>query len=391
MTLLLFVLDNKSYIFRTKIKLDDMRLIIFILAMVMVYPAFGQRKKRSDEEAVVTYVEGITYSLPRTGVRIKVKALKEFFQPGPYASYAGQLLGINEVKTSESVKWSITGIEIQTFSEPDPEQVYKAMGEGAYNLSLTPEGCLAGVNIPGGNFKSSEAEVNSYLQNPGNEEEFLFADFNDTPLYVEGDSTNNYRPVRVGAETKAAQAAARIFECRLSRFHMAAGFMDEFHPDGEAYKVSLEQLNNIEKNYLSLFTGRTTRKTEVFSFDFIPGPSSEKGDVVFRFSEDNGVVPASDLSGKPVVLKVEPEKNLTNKYSAMVKSDNPSAGESGVFYRMPAIATVNIIYELKTVASSRIVLPQFGLTAPVPEELLYGGYRIEIHPETGAVRSVMSK
>ena len=368
-----------------------MRLIVLALALIMVYPASGQRRKKADDEAVATFVEGITYTLPRTGVRLRVKAVREHFHPGPYASYAGQLLGINEVNTRESVKWSIAKIEIQTFCEPDPEQVYKALGEGAVNLSLTPQGCLAGINTPSVHYEPSEVVVNSYIQNSENNENFSFADFNDTPLYVEGDSANNYRPLRISADTKAAEAAARILECRLSRFHMVAGFLDEFHPDGEAYRISLEQLNKIEKNYMSLFAGRTTRSSEVYSFDFVPGLSSEKGDVVFRFSEDAGVVPASDLSGKPVILKVEPEKSLIDKYSGLVKSDNPSAGESGIYYRMPATTTVSIIYELSNIASARIVLPQFGRTAPVPEDLLYGDYIIHIHPETGAIKSVVHK
>jgi hypothetical protein len=111
--------------------------------------------------------------------------------------------------------------------------------------------------------------------------------------------------------------------------------------------------------------------------------------VVFRFSEDNGVVPASDLSGKPVTVRVNPVEGLKSKYTTLAASENPAAGESGVFYRMPGMANLEIIFEVKTIASARVLLPQLGETAPVPEELLYGEYSIEIHPQTGAIKSVV--
>jgi hypothetical protein len=367
------------------------RLLVFILAITLVVPAFGQRKKKEDGTATPVFSEGITYALPRTGVRIYVKTVKETFEPGPYATYADQLLGVTDAKTSAGVKWAINEVVIETFAEPDPDQVHKALGDASFLLSLAPDGCLAGINSSVAVQETKPVKTNRLISVPEKNDGFSFQNINDSPLYTTGDSTNNFRPVRIGADQKAAQAAARVLQCRMTQFDMAAGRMDEFHPDGTAYKVSLDELKEIEKEYLSLFTGRTTYREEMFSFDFVPGASSEKGDVIFRFSDENGVVPASDLSGKPVAVKVEPEKNLAGKYSGLAKSDNPVAGESGVYYRMPGIATISVVYELKTIASARAVVAQLGAVAPVPEELLYGEYAVEIHPETGAIKSVSKK
>jgi hypothetical protein len=367
-----------------------MRLIIIILATVLAFPVFGQRK-RGEEDIAPAYHDGVIYSLPRTGLRVNITAVKENFEPGPYSSYARQLLGINDAKNSKSVKWFITDIDIETFSEPDPAQVYKALGDIAHAVSLTPDGRLAGINSDVDLLSPDVAEVNKYIEKPDLDDDFSFADFNDSPIYTEGDSTTNYRPVRVSDDVKAAEAAARILECRLSRFHMAAGLMDEFHPDGKAYQVSLDELIRMEKNYMTLFTGRTTYSTRTFSFDFIPAASSEQGSVICRFSPEKGVLPAADLSGKPVTVKVEAEKQLNEKYSGLSSSEDPMAGVSGVYYRLPVTADVKIIYDLNIIASLRMVLPQFGVIAPLPEDLLMGDYRIEIYPETGAVKSVLKK
>ena len=368
------------------------RIILIILTVLIVVPSFGQRRRKGDDETVPTFTEGIIYSLPRTGIRIYVQATKETFEPGPYSMFAEQLLGIEDVRRQSSVQWIIEDVQLETFSEPDPTQVYKALGEGAFTVSLTPEGCLAGINASTDISSNAAVKTNRFLDKTDIEDNFSFSNFNDTPLYIPGDSTNNFRPMRVSNEKKASEAAARILECRLTRFHMVAGLMDEYHPDGVAYEVSLEELDRIEKNYLSLFIGRNTYDSKMFSFDFVPSAATTgRGEVVFRFSEDNGVVPASDLSGKPVTVKVNPVEGLKEKYNTLATSENPSAGESGVYYRMPGLANLEIIFELKTIASARITLTQLGETAPVPEELLYGGYSIEIHPQTGAIKSVSKK
>jgi len=368
-----------------------MRLILFVLIILIVNPVFGQRRNRDDEEVIPTYTEGITYSLPRTGLKIYVKAIKEEFQPGPYAAYAEQLLGITDAKNRASVNWDIEDVKVTTFSEPDPNQVYKAMGEAAFLVSLTPEGCLAGINT------SAEANAilnvvsNGFVKSPEFHDDFSFANINDSPLYTPGDSTNNFRPIRIGTDVKAAEAAKRILEARRFMYDMAAGMMDEFHPDGKAYEVSLKELKEIEKDYMSLFVGRTIHESKTYSFDFVPSPSVSAGEVVFRFSDENGVVSASDLSGKPVMLKVQPVEGFKQKYSATASSQNPAAGESGIFYRLPAVAEIELIYELETIATLRTTIVQYGDVAPFPEDLLTGEFEIHIHPETGAVKSITRK
>lgn len=368
-----------------------MRSLILFLVIILAVPAFGQRKKQADAEVTPAFTEGITYTLPRTGMRIHVEAVKETFEPGPYAQYASQLLGISDVRNKPVVKWVISGANLETFSEPDPDQVYKAMGDAAFLVSLTPSGCLAGINSTSASYDKSQQNTFTYLDEDIEDDGFDFSHFNHSPVYTQGDSTNNYRPVRMNDEDKAVEAAKRILECRNTRFHIAAGLMDEFHPDGQAYEESIEELDRIEKNYLALFTGRTTYEKQKVGFNFVPTSSSEKGDVVFRFSEEDGVLPATNLAGKPVMLKVEPEKILISKFSELASSSNPDAGSSGLYYRMPVMANINLIYELNTVATTRVLLPQFGKVAPVPEELLFGEYSIEIHPETGAVKSVSRK
>lgn len=367
-----------------------MKYLLVIIAFMLVWPASGQRNKKDDDSAPVI-TEGVVYSLPRTGLRLYVKAVKESYVPGPYAAYAEQLLGVKNVATRAANQWKISEVNIETFAEPDPEQVHKAMGDAAYLVSLTAEGCLVGINAGVADVQPKPVKTNKILASPEKSEDFSFDYFNDKPLYSAGDSTNRFRPTRVSEEQKMAEAAKRVIECRRAQFEMAAGLLDEFHPDGEAYKASLNELKSIERKYMSLFTGKKTRSEDVFSFEIVPSKSSGKGEVVFRISDEKGIVPASDLSGKPVTLEFELEKSLNDKYAQLAKPENPQAAESTVFYRIPAIATVNVTSELSVISSVRTAFAQFGVVAPIPREWTNGNYVVKFHPETGAVKSVIKK
>ncbi|WP_321371398.1 DUF4831 family protein [uncultured Draconibacterium sp.] len=370
-----------------------MRYLIVIIAVLLVIPTFGQRKKKDDEVGVVpTYVEGIPYTLPRTGIKIHVKAVCEKFVPGPYAAYAEQLLGIKNAKTRATSNWTITDVEMGTFAEPDPEQVHKAWGEVAALLNLTPNGCLAGINA-GSMTLPAYAQVasNSGLQKPDFDDGFSFDYLTDRPSYYPGDSTNNFRPTKVSMEQKAAEAAQRILDCRMNQYDMAALMMDGEHPDGKAYEVSMKELKEIEKDYIQLFVGRTTYKKQNYSVDYVPGSTVKSGQVVFRVSDDKGIVPATDLSGKPVMMEFERVEELNQKLSAQTSSENPDAGASGIYFRLPGVATVRLIYEMNELASARLSIAQFGVVAPFPEDFLGGDYAVELHPETGAIKSVQLK
>ncbi len=369
-----------------------MKYLVLIIAILLVIPTYGQKKKKDDEDTMTpAYQEGITYALPRTGINVQVKAIREVFQPGPYAAFAEQLLGIKNAKTRAASAWSIAETKIETFAEPDPEQVYKALGDGAFMVSLTANGCLSGINISENTNDLPQIQSNKTFQKPDLDDGFSFDYFTDTPTYFPGDSTNNFRPTKISMEQKAAEAAQRILDCRMNQYDLAALRIDGEYPDGKAYEVSLKELKRIEKDYIQLFVGRTTHKKETYSFDFVPASKPVSGQVVFRISDEKGVVAASDLSGKPVMIEFELTEALTKKYNANASSDNPSAGQKGIYYRMPGLATVKIIHNMNVIATARTTIAQFGVVAPLPEELLEGNYAVEIHQETGAIKSITQK
>jgi hypothetical protein len=47
--------------------------------------------------------------------------------------------------------------------------------------------------------------------------------------------------------------------------------------------------------------------------------------------------------------------------------------------------------DMNVIATARVTIAQFGVVAPLPEELLFGEYSIEYNSESGAIKSILKK
>ena len=368
-----------------------MKITIFAIGLVFLastlFAGPKDDKKKEVPGASATPTEGVIYSLPQTGIRVYIKATRERFVNGPFYQYAPKMLGIENAPSASSDRWNMDEMRIEAFSEPDPDQVHKALGQAAQLVSLTESGILAGINTTI-QVKESGILTQQFLtKNLDNQ--VKFTDMSIWSYFPQSDSTKSFKMVSGNIEQKAAEAAETIFNLRNSRFNLLTNANDEPLPDGKSFEVMAEELGKMEENYLSLFIGKSSKQTYNFSFEYIPGSKTMKGEVFFRFSEDRGVLPKSDLSGRPIVIEVNKSEDLASKQSVLSSSENPEAGKSGIFYRMPGMAEIRILDGSTQLAGARVPIAQFGTTAPIPENLLDGNYKLEFYPNTGAIKSIL--
>ena len=97
------------------------------------------------------------------------------------------------------------------------------------------------------------------------------------------------------------------------------------------------------------------------------------------------------MSGKPIVIDLKKMDDLASAQAKQAASSNPSAGTSGVFYRVPGKAEIHVLNGINLMASTRADIAQFGTVVPLPEELLDGNYQISFHPKTGGIKSIQHK
>lgn len=371
------------------IKFSRMKTSIFTVILFMTASSlFASPKddKKKEVPGAAGVVEGVIYSLPETGIRVQVKATRERFVHGPFQSYAQKMLGIDNAPANDFDRWTIDAMTLETFSQPDADQVRKALGQAAQLVSLTDAGVIAGINV-GTKSAPSDIQTQSFIvKEPENR--VNFTDLSIWSFYSPADTTKRFKMVSKNPDQKAAEAAETIFNLRNSRFALLTNANNEPLPDGKSFEIMRDELAKMEENYLALFIGKSSKQAYEFSFDYIPGEKTVKGDVFFRFSDDRGVLPKTDLSGRPIVIDVTKNDDLAAKQNTLVVSANPEAGKSGVFYRNPGIAEIRILDGNRQLVTARTPVAQFGTVAPVPEELLGGDYKIEFYQATGAVKSI---
>ena len=89
--------------------------------------------------------------------------------------------------------------------------------------------------------------------------------------------------------------------------------------------------------------------------------------VAFRLSDTAGLVPADNLSGKPVVMEIVAQEVADPALSVeMLKS----AKEVQAYYRVPAICTVKLMDGTNLLLQSRMPVYQLGRESSLPVNVI---------------------
>lgn len=230
-----------------------MKRIVALLALVgAVVAADAQNIVKAglyDQQgkAVVSEPEAIA-------VKVTLRVVSEHFTPGVYARYAQKYLG-KRATLSESF----------TMELKDGSVALGAVEKSAEALAVEP------YTLP-------------------------------LPL-------NRVAATAMTTEEQAASTAQMIFSLRKHRLDLITGEAGE-NVFGAGLKAALEEIARIEKECLDMFYGSKEITEQIHTFNLAVTPDKNEY-LVCRFSDKSGIVAADDLSGKPVVVKIETEKHKT--------------------------------------------------------------------------------
>ncbi|MBQ1698889.1 MAG: DUF4831 family protein [Bacteroidales bacterium] len=304
----------------------------------------------------------VSYALPQTTIVIEVEAVRETFHAGPYAKYAQKYLGV-EARTEDQSLCHLSAVRMTPTIEADQNyRYYINPGKDALSfLSLTSQGLIA---VSDGSFgEGSQWRFTSQSS----------ADFSDRGVSsnLTSEAATLYRADNAGAsygrvgvqqnmvvqkslEQRAQEAASTIFELRKKRIQIVTGDTDATY-SGEAMGAALSEIEALEKEYMSLFTGYSDFQTQKLKCDVVPA-KDQKGQtyIAFRVSDTDGIVTADNVSGKPYLLKIEPQKIADASGKA-----SPAKGNVAV-YRIPAICTVVLSDGVNPVLQDRMAIYQLG-------------------------------
>lgn len=365
---------------------------ILILSSFSLFSNPKDDKKKEDlpEKQTPTYKEGLVYSLPQKGLKINIKAKRINSVPGPYSNYAKKYLGIADPILTENEKWELVSIWVDLFTEADPHATFKILDSTISQISVLENGIIAGIGTSGTlhNDQIIGSDFFSCKSKTLNFNDLSSDDYYEIIVNPEtGEETTEYKSI----EDKAREAADYLIRLRKKRAFTILSPDDVIPEDGKGYEVFIKEAIRLEKEYVALFAGKSTESYHTFSYNFVPGSGDVKNEILFRFSEDKGVLPKRDISGKPILLEVTKNQNVFKALDKLKNSENPNAGERGYWYRIPVSSEVRITDGINTLYQGNTLMPQFGVIAPIPDNLLSEDFSIEYNIETGTIKSVIKK
>jgi hypothetical protein len=306
--------------------------------------------------------------------------------PGPYAKFASDLLGLDNVIRNEDELWSIKGISVLSHEETDPSKLYVIETSKIFNsniLALKKEGLILDLN---------PARV-SYNELPLNSKEIDLSGFRSFDLgsdeYYQVQSDTAFRRIKVDSafiripylvekkkrlptEQLAERAARRLMELRDGKIMILTGEANVFPQDQSA----VNEINRLEKEYTELFTGRTFTEERTFTYFLIPEKEmSGKSVQIFKFSERTGPGDIALKEGISVNLIMMPElktRDITIISGQQAGSATASGVSDKLFYRIPDVVSLKITLGNETLYNSRKLVYQFGEVIQLPANYLIG-------------------
>ena len=341
------------------------------------------------------------YSLPKTVVRVNLEVVKTTYKKGPYHSYAESNLGLSDVVSKNKEFWKITGVKFETYAIVDTNHNYLIETNDENNrieLQLTDFGLLKSVYPEYSNYSlknEPEEELKSISSfKSGNLKshkltDLVELDFDDVPLPKAVISKRSIRE-------QAAELSKTILTLREDRAAILVGDgYTESMPDGGALEMMVGKIDLIQQQYLSMFIGKVKKESFQYSFDYIPEePRKITQSILFRFSEENGIVENNDMSGIPMIIEIESYENLKNyedfkkKQSYLKRAAKKKEESNGLYYRIPEMGIVRLLANEDVLIQEKIKLSQLGSIHSLPSKYLDGNYVISLYPELGSIKSI---
>ena len=339
-----------------------------LLLAAFCAPLVAGAQKKADPQGALTYF------LPSTVITMEVTAVQENFYAGPYAKYAEKYLGIS-ARQSDQTAFQITDVKLVPMVEADPNQRYsivlqKGILDGSF-LRLSSAGLVSFADA------TTDRQVHGRFPVPA------AGDFSDkgvnsnltsdaAVLYKKNKNQSSFNKVSVQQdvivaktmEQKAAETADMIVKLREHRLQILTGESDGSY-EGEAMRAALDELNRLEKEYLTLFIGYTETEQQTKTFELIPDSSRENQKyIAFRISDTAGLVPADNLSGKPILIELVPQEiaSVPELTEEQAKKVTPVMA----YYRIPAVCSVKMFDGTSQLLQSRIAVYQLGQISSFP-------------------------
>ena len=292
--------------------------MLLCLAAVSFFTAAAQ-KSVVKLPVDTTYAFGsdyFIYALPQTAFQIDVVVLQNREVKGIYSDYASKLLGLNNIVTQNRTTYELKSVSVTPVTLPDEDYVYAVelspVQKKNHFLNKIYENQIAATKnaeYPSHDFGTKPIPdfFRYYSDLAYMEQENSYTETQIVDGVVRQVPASRVQKVTKTSEQKAQEAADMIDKIRKDRYALLAGEQEVAYQP-EALGRMIDELNELEKNYIGLFSGFTVSDEVHYQVVVMPGQSNITP--AFSFTAANGF---STEAGKPAetyYLAVVPQYSL---------------------------------------------------------------------------------
>ncbi len=362
----------------------------------------------ADAAAPVPNRDGVFYTLPRTVIKVNVTVRIEERHKGPLSEYAERFYGIDDAINFDNTSYDLEDVNISSFTEPDPEQVYYIQAGDPETKELK----ILLVQLDESGYLISANNLDAELSSGANVEQIVIdedIDFMDSERGFVVDSKIHVkidtiiRKVAVDTvmteklfyrtrivdktnEELASEAMTRIRDIREARQNLLTGFQETPYTAASLAYMDGE-LKKQEAENMALFRGKSFSSYDQFTFYYTPEGGSEATSAnLFNFSSNTGITKAGSSAGEKVMLKFV-AAGVADIVGNFPEASTTETYKPGIFYRIPEHSEVLLEWDDEALTKTRITINQFGTV----RNLQGHNFKVEMHPSTGGIKSIIVK
>lgn len=322
---------------------------------------------------------GVIYTLPKTSLSVSLKVKKTVYKRGEFYQFAQRYLNIDPI-TENRTEYTLEEVKVDNVGIPNTAQSFMVMFNPksvAPFVELTEDGLIASINT------DANIEAN---------EEFTLPAPSAAPLNARRLLAEEV--LMAGSTAKQAELVSRqIFDLRRSKNDILIGEADNMPPDGEAYKIVMEQIDGQEKALTELFIGSVQTEYFIEKIDIVPNNEDINRMVIGRFSRKLGPVDADNLAGEPLLLTLKSKSPHSESFlSDKDRERFEKKLTEGIVYNVPAKAQLTIEFENKVLNNQEIDVVQFGTQDVLAKRMLDNKkqpIKVEFFPNLGAIKHII--
>jgi hypothetical protein len=200
---------------------------------------------------------------------------------------------------------------------------------------------------------------------------------------LEEDDTDDEEDVKTKLTDKevALTIVEEIKKVRVAYFDLITGYQEVNY--GKTINYMLDELKNLENEYLSMFVGKTTTETLTKTFYVIP-EEGKTSIVLSKFSDTEGF---NAKTGESVKINFTDNSSTSAINELTIDEIENTTYNNKFFYRNPANVTMQVLCGDNVILENRLKISQLGNVILVPINKM----RLTFDTNTGQLLSIIKE